>query len=292
MRKAGLALGLAVAVALAHAARAEPVPLPRPAPLPKTGVAAADGSALRPPLPVPDAPRPASGAAAPARAGGAAGGSGARGPKPPFATAQVVATPAAPADSPAEAAVVGPNGIAFDVKQRGLIERVNVYLTSVQSLIGDFVQVGPDGSRTEGKFYMQKPGRVRFEYDPPSPVELIADGKSLVVRDRRLATQDLYLLSQTPLRFLLADRIDLLQDANLVAVYADDLFVTLVIDERHVIGGTHRLMLMFGAKDFRLRQWTITDPQGYDTTVALYNLDSTKRPDPSLFTINYDRVLQ
>ena len=70
------------------------------------------------------------------------------------------------------------------------------------------------------------------------------------------------------------------------------LFVSLVIEERHVIGGTHRLMLMFGAKDFRLRQWTITDPQGYDTTVALYNLDSSRRPDPSLFTINYERVLQ
>ena len=114
----------------------------------------------------------------------------------------------------------------------------------------------------------------------------------MVVRDRKLATQDLYMLSQTPLRFLLADRIDLLKDTDLIAVYADDLFVTLVIEERHLIGGSHRLMLMFGAKDYRLRQWTITDPQGYDTTVALYNLDSKTRPDPSLFTINYERVLQ
>jgi outer membrane lipoprotein-sorting protein len=65
-----------------------------------------------------------------------------------------------------------------------------------------------------------------------------------------------------------------------------------VIEERQVIGGTHRLMLMFGAKDFRLRQWTITDPQGYDTTVALYNLVSGKKLDPNLFTINYERMLQ
>ena len=206
----------------------------------------------------------------------------------PMVTAQAMAAPA----GPATAAAVGPGGIPFDARQRSIIDRVNAYLTSVQSLVGDFVQVGPDGSRTEGQFYMQKPGRVRFEYDPPSPVELISDGQSLVVRDRKLATQDFYPLSQTPLRFLLADRIDLLRDANLVAVYADDLFVSLVIEERHVIGGTHRLMLMFGAKDFRLRQWTITDPQGYDTTVALYNLDSSRRPDPSLFTINYERVLQ
>ncbi len=303
MRKASLALGIGVAlVGFMGAAGADNVPLPRPAPLPKTGLAAATDSAPRPPAPIPgtEAPaRPPASAVAPspARAASApAAPAGAPPPKPaPVVTAQVVATPAAPAitgDKPGPAVVVGPNGVPFDAKQRSIIDRVNAYLTSVQSLVGDFVQVGPDGSRTEGQFYMQKPGRVRFEYDPPSPVELISDGQSLVVRDRKLATQDFYPLSQTPLRFLLADRIDLLRDANLVAVYADDLFVSLVIEERHVIGGTHRLMLMFGAKDFRLRQWTITDPQGYDTTVALYNLDSSRRPDPSLFTINYERVLQ
>jgi outer membrane lipoprotein-sorting protein len=113
------------------------------------------------------------------------------------------------------------------------------------------------------------------------------------VRDRKLATQDLYPLSQTPLRFLLAERIDLMRDANLVAVYADDMFVTMVIEEKHIVGGTHRLMLMFGARDFQLRQWTITDPQGYDTTVAVYNLDSRKQQlDPGLFKINYERMLQ
>jgi len=296
MRKASLALGIGAVLIGFAGARAETVPLPRPAPLPKSGLAVANESAPRPPMPVPgmEAPvRPMASVAAPpaARAANPAGGTAAPAQKPaPVVTAQAMATPAAPT-APA-ATVFGQGGVAFDAKQRSIIERVNAYLTSVQSLIGDFVQVGPDGSRTEGKFYMQKPGRVRFEYDPPSPVELISDGQSLVVRDRKLATQDLYMLSQTPLRFLLADRIDLLKDSNLIAVYADDLFVTLIIEERHIIGGSHRLMLMFGAKDFRLRQWTITDPQGYDTTVALYNLDSSKRPDPGMFTINYERVLQ
>src|SRR5437764_1854737 len=146
----------------------------------------------------------------------------------------------------------------FDANQRALIDRVNVYLMSVQTLIGDFVQVGPDGRRAEGKIYLQKPGRIRFEYNPPSPIELVADGSSVVVRDRLLATQDLYPLSQTPLRFLLADRIDLLRDTNLVGVYADDVFVTVVIEERQILGGTHRVMLMFGAKDFQWRYWTVT----------------------------------
>jgi outer membrane lipoprotein-sorting protein len=210
-------------------------------------------------------------------------------------TSAIPAEPVLPAAvaSPPAGAVAPPGGaIAFDAAQRSLIERANNYLTSVQTLSGDFVQVGPDGSRSEGKFYLQKPGRVRFEYDPPSPTEMICDGQSLVVRDRRLATQDFYPLSQTPIRFLLADRIDLLRDTNVVGVYADNLFATVVVEERHLIGGTHRLAMMFGAKDFKLRQWTITDPQGYDTTVALYNVSSGKRLDPELFRITYERMLQ
>ena len=104
----------------------------------------------------------------------------------------------------------------------------------------------------------------------------------MVVRDRKLATQDLYPLSQTPLRFLLSDHIDLQRDTNLVSVAADDVFVTLVVEDKQQFVGNNRLMLMFGAKDFQLRQWTVTDPQGYDTTVAVYNLDTKTKPDPDL----------
>jgi outer membrane lipoprotein-sorting protein len=178
---------------------------------------------------------------------------------------------------------------AFDAKQRALLDRVSAYLSSVQTMVGNFVQVGPDGSRTQGTFYLMKPGKVRFEYNPPSPIELIADGSSVVVRDRSLATQDLYPLSQTPLRYLLADHIDLLRDTDVVSVSADDTFVSVTIEEKQLVVGTSRLMIMFDAKDLKLKQWTVTDPQGLDTTVAVYNLDTTKKPDPNLFVINYDR---
>ena len=182
--------------------------------------------------------------------------------------------------------------VAFDAKQRALVDRVSAYLSGLQTLVGDFVQIGPDGGRTEGQFYIQKPGKVRFEYNPPSPTDVIADGQTVVVRNRVLGTQDPYPLSQTPLRFLLADRIDLMKDTSLMSVSADDVFVSVVIEEKQPIVGTSRLMMMFGAKDFQLRQWTVSDPQGYDTTVAVYNLDTTSKPDPSMFKITYDRTLQ
>jgi outer membrane lipoprotein-sorting protein len=175
----------------------------------------------------------------------------------------------------------------FDANQKAQAAKVSSYLSSLQTLVGNFVQVGPDGSKTKGDFYIQKPGKVRFEYEAPSPIAIIADGSSVAVRDRKLATQDIYPLSQTPLRYLLSDRIDLLKDTNVVSVTADDVFVSVTIEEKQALIGTSRLMLMVGAKDGQLKQWTVTDPQGYDTTVAVYNLDTSKKVDPGLFKIDF-----
>jgi len=263
--RTGAKLGFAALLAcLTVPALAQTIPLPTPRPPVQTG--APPSSA---PTPKPAVPNQALGARAQA-------------PQP---------TPSHNPISNPFAALLGKAAGAGKLtpEQRTIVERVNIYLSGVQTLTGNFVQVGPDGSRTQGDFYIYKPGRVRFEYDDPSPIELIADGSSVVVRDRRLATQDVYPLSQTPLRFLLAERVDLSKDTNLVSVYADDVFVTVVLEEKNGVVGTSRLMIMFSAKDMQLKQWTVTDPQGYDTTVAVYNLDTSKRPDPALFKIDYTR---
>ena len=174
----------------------------------------------------------------------------------------------------------------FDDKQKLQAAKISTYLSSIQTLIGNFVQVGPDGTKTKGQFFIQKPGKVRFEYESPNPIAIVADGSMVAVRDRNLSTQDLYPLSQTPLRYLLSDRIDLLKDTNVVSVTADDLFISVTIEERQLLTGTSRLMLMIGAKDGQLKQWTVTDPQGYDTTVAVYNLDTSRKIDPGMFKID------
>jgi len=204
-----------------------------------------------------------------------------------------VTTPAAPAPPP-EPFIPDPRRnlpsnifSTFDASQKAQAAKVSAYLSSLQTLVGNFVQVGPDGSKTKGDFYIQKPGKVRFEYDPPSPIDIISDGTTLVVRDRNLATKDVYPLSQTPLRYLLSDRIDLLKDTNVVSITSDDLYISITIEEKQMLIGTSRLMLMIGAKDGQLKQWTVTDPQGYDTTVAVYNLDATKKLDPTMFKIDY-----
>ena len=174
----------------------------------------------------------------------------------------------------------------FDDKQKAQAARISNYLSSLQTVVGNFVQVGPDGTKTKGQFFIQKPGKVRFEYEAPNPIAIVADGSMVAVRDRNLATQDLYPLSQTPLRYLLSDRIDLMKDTNVVSVTADDVYISITIEERQLLTGTSRLMLMVGAKDGQLKQWTVTDPQGYDTTVAVYNLDTSRKIDPGLFKID------
>jgi len=250
------------------AAFAENVPLPTPAPLPKTRAAAGTSPAATESIPVPPASVPQTPPAPPA----------------PQASSH---QNGAPSFFPFSDKGASNQATAFDSKQRALLDRISMYLSSIQTMVGNFVQIGPDGNRTEGTFYLQKPGRIRFEYNPPSPIDIIADGSSVVVRDRKLATQDLYPLSQTPLRYLLADRIDLLRDTDVTSVSSDDTFATVTIEQKQVMIGTDKLMIMFDAKDLTLKQWTVTDPQGFDTTVAVYNLDTTKKPDPNLFVINY-----
>lgn len=255
----GLLFGIALlgATVSTSMATAETIPLPTPAPLPKEGVP----------------PRPS------AQSGGGGLLDKLQSLLPSF-------------DKQTEAPPASATVTSFNATQRAQVDKISAYLTSVQQLMGNFVQVGPDGSRITGDFYLQKPGKVRFEYNPPSVIDITSDGTTVEVRDRRLATRDHTPLSQTPLRLLLSNKIDLLRETNIVGVHADEVFVTVVIEEKHAIVGTHRLMLMFSAKDLQLRQWTVTDPQGYDTTVAVYNLDSNKKPDPSMFRIDYQRLIQ
>jgi outer membrane lipoprotein-sorting protein len=171
------------------------------------------------------------------------------------------------------------------------IQKANAYFNGAATMIGDFVQIGADGRRSEGKLYVQRPGKLRFEYARPASLEVIADGTSVAIRDRKLATQDLYFIGQTPLKFLLKDRIDLSKDAKVLEVSNDPNATIILIEDKATLGGTSKIKLMFDPSTFQLKQWLVTDPQGYDTLVSLYNIDFKEKPDPSLFTINTERML-
>jgi outer membrane lipoprotein-sorting protein len=173
--------------------------------------------------------------------------------------------------------------------QIAAVQRVNTYFNGVHTLTGSFTQIGPDGSRSTGRFALAKPGKVRFQYARPSPTEVIADGTSVAVRNRDLATQDLYPLSQTPLRYLLSPSLNLLKDVTLAAVYTEPDLVSVVVEDESKFAGKSRLMLVFGGEPLALKQWTITDGQGLDTTVSVADLAQNTKTDDSLFKIDYMR---
>jgi outer membrane lipoprotein-sorting protein len=175
---------------------------------------------------------------------------------------------------------------ALTDQEQKTLQELNSYFNAVKTMHGDFIQFGPDGSQTDGKFYMARPGKVRFYYNKPSVLDIVADGTSVSVRDRKLNTQDIWPLGQTPLRFLLSDTIDLQKDTNVTNVLVEEDLVTVTIfDKTKFNSGT--LTLIFDAKDFALKQWTVTDQQGYDTSVAVYNVVSNGPTNPELFKIDY-----
>ena len=153
-------------------------------------------------------------------------------------------------------------------------------------MTADFVQIGPGGKRSEGQLVVERPGRMLFRYAAPARFEIVADGRSVAIIDHKLNTQDEYFISQTPLKFLLADQIDIAKDTRVLSVAQDDSSVTIEIEDKATLGGTAHLELIFDPATFALKQWTVIDAQGFQTVVTLFNLDLKTKPDPSLFHID------
>ena len=172
-----------------------------------------------------------------------------------------------------------------------VVEKANAYFNNSQTMVTDFVQIGGDGRRTDGKLYVAKPGRMLFSYAPPASLEIVADGTSVAVIDRKLHTQDLYFISQTPLKFLLNDHLNLANDTKILDVASDASGASVVVEDKATFGGTSQIRLTFDRDPFALKQWTVTDPQGYETVVSLSDIDVATKPDPGLFHINTERML-
>jgi outer membrane lipoprotein-sorting protein len=170
-----------------------------------------------------------------------------------------------------------------------VVGKANDFLNTTRFMSADFVQIGPDGKRSEGLLVVQRPGHMLFRYKPPQKMEIVADGRSVAVRDQKLGTQDLYLIGQTPLKFLLSDHIDLAHDTKVKRVDMDGRAATVEIEDKATFGGKSDITLVFDPETFELKQWTVIDPQGFRTLVSLFALDLVTKPDPTWFYID-DRV--
>ncbi len=178
----------------------------------------------------------------------------------------------------------------------GEVERLSQHINELETMQGRFIQVGPDGARTEGYFVLHRPGRLLFRYLPPSRLEIVSDGSGLVVRDASVGTHDLYPISQTPLRFLLEENIDLVGEGNVldVSITEPDLetndedvgTVTVMMQDETPIG-RGRIAITMTQDPIEIQQWTVTDPQGFETTVALFEVEYGRPTDPNWFFIDH-----
>jgi outer membrane lipoprotein-sorting protein len=199
-------------------------------------------------------------------------------PKPARSTPAPSAPPptsvAAPSSAPTPTSPPGPR------TPEEALDRVNAYFNSLDVMSAYFVQKNPNGQQAEGTLSMRRPGQFHFAYAPPSTLEVVSDGRNVAIRDKKLGTNDVYPVGQTPLKFLVQDNIDLARDTKVRDVQVGrDGMVTVRFDDSATLGGTSKITLRFDSRANALKQWTIIDAQGYETSVTLSGINATYRRD-------------
>jgi len=180
---------------------------------------------------------------------------------------------------------------AYSDAEKADLDKVSAYLNGMKSLKANFIQLGPDGGMAQGELFLQKPGQIRFEYKPPSPVLIVATEGHLYVRNSKLSTLNSYDLSDTPLGLLLNERIDLKTNKAVIGV-AEQNGAVVVRARSSSNRNDSNITLVFALPGLELRQWTVRDNQGGNTTVALQGLEPGASLDASLFTAPQKPVKQ
>lgn len=175
-------------------------------------------------------------------------------------------------------------GINPSAQDQADLARVETYLDGLRTLKAHFLQVAPDGGLSEGTAWLERPGRMRFQYDPPAPFLLVANYGLLVFQDTKLGQTSTGPLSRTPLGILLAEQVHLSGDVTVTKLLREpgQLQVSLV---RTASPSDGTLTLIFAEPPLTLRQWTVVDAQHKETRVTLYNVQLGGSFDQSLFNV-------
>ncbi|OAN50305.1 hypothetical protein A6A04_02590 [Paramagnetospirillum marisnigri] len=176
-----------------------------------------------------------------------------------------------------------PKRAALSDAERAEVERAEAYLNSITTLKARFLQVSPNGASVEGDAYLSRPGRLRLQYDPPSPLLVVADGSFLIVHDQQLGEPSWIPLNSTPAGILVRPN---------VRLNGADVAVTRVVRQPGVVRvsmveasepAAGEITLVFSDRPFMLRQWQVKDAQNQVTTVSLFEAQSGLTLDPKLF---------
>lgn len=176
------------------------------------------------------------------------------------------------------------NALALSDYERSVLSVVEQSLNRISTTQGRFMQVSAAGRIARGSIYISRPGKMRFEYDPPSPLMIVADGYWVMQVDKELENTATKRLSSTPLSFILQQNVSFDNGVNVASMetVGDSILIT-VFDERKPTDGT--LTLIVDRSTFELKAWQIVDKRGERTTVRLENMAYGVSLDPNLFVV-------
>ena len=186
------------------------------------------------------------------------------------------------------AAVAQPAPAAAPLTQPDTLElqRLAAYLNGIRTMTATFQQVANNGGVSTGRLWVARPGRMRFEYNPPHPIVLLADTASVYYWDKELNQTSKYELRQTPAWFFLRDPISFGGDVVVTQFERSGGIVRVTVIES-AQPGAGSLTLVFTENPLALRQWTVVDQQGKVTHVTLSDLQFGMALDPRLFQYQY-----
>ncbi|MBL1404526.1 MAG: hypothetical protein COC17_01890 [Hyphomicrobiales bacterium] len=170
------------------------------------------------------------------------------------------------------------------------INALSAHYANAPTMTGEFLQFGPKGQQNGGKFYLSRPGKIRFTYEEPSAIEVISNGKSVAVLNKKLKTFQSYPLKATPLKLLLDNKINI-KNNSIQSVKVEEDVTTIIMGDKHLFGNSV-ITLLFDPETFDLRQWTIKDAQGKETSVLIFDVQKNVKLSDKLFQfskVNFKR---
>lgn len=159
---------------------------------------------------------------------------------------------------------------ALSGEEEQLIRDIGAHNSAIRTMAGRFLQIDSSGERIEGTFFLERPGKIRFRYNPPSKEEIISVGRGFYVINREEKTKYVYPQDKVPLREFLTDKIDFFT-ANIVDFVNADGYATITLAD-DTPAGMVQVSLVFDNTSMDLVQWTLIEPNGSELTFSAYDV--------------------
>lgn len=177
--------------------------------------------------------------------------------------------------------------VRFTPQEQGTIQQTERWINALTSLKAKFQQIAPDGKRSTGQVWIKRPGRIRFEYDKPSQLLLVANEGKMVFHDGAVDQTTVIPIDQNPLGLLLRPELNFSGDVMITRLEQGNGLIQITV-VRKAAPSEGSLTLVFNQDPVQLKAWRVVDVQGQVTQVDLYDLHPKKSVSDSLFNIHFD----